>query len=131
MTTDNGRKIVHTIGPRRKARGSQSGRPIMVLLDVLGRRWTLRMLWELGETRANFRALQLKCDNVSPTLLNNRLKQLRDLGLIDHDDLGYGLTVQGKQLAGQLVGLDAWASSWAKGLEHLDVTATNSADSLV
>ena len=27
-------------------RGSRTGRPIMVVLDVLGRRWALRVLWE-------------------------------------------------------------------------------------
>ena len=34
-----------TKSPGQKVRGSQSGRPIMVLLDVLGQRWTLRVLW--------------------------------------------------------------------------------------
>lgn len=102
--------------PGQRVRGSQTGRPIMVLLDVLGQRWTLRILWELGDTRANFRVLRLKCDNVSPTLLNRRLKQLRDLGLVDLDDWGFGLTPQGKELAGQLAGLDVWASQWAKVL---------------
>jgi DNA-binding HxlR family transcriptional regulator len=97
-----------------KVRGSQTGRPIMVLLDVLGQRWTLRVLWELGDTRATFRMLRLKCDDVSPTLLNKRLKQLRELGLVDLDDAGYGLTGQGRELAGQLVGLDVWAMGWAK-----------------
>jgi DNA-binding HxlR family transcriptional regulator len=100
--------------PGTKVRGSQTGRPIMVLLDVLGQRWTLRVLWELGDTRATFRALRLKCDDVSPTLLNKRLKQLRELGLVDLDDAGYGLTGQGRELASQLVGLDVWATSWAK-----------------
>ena len=34
---------------KRTVRGSRSGRPIMALLDLLGRRWTLRILWELRE----------------------------------------------------------------------------------
>jgi DNA-binding HxlR family transcriptional regulator len=34
---------------KRSVRGSKSGRPIMALLDLLGRRWTLRILWELRE----------------------------------------------------------------------------------
>ena len=34
---------------KRRVRGSTTGRPIMVLLDLLGRRWTLRILWELRE----------------------------------------------------------------------------------
>ena len=33
-------------------RGSRTGRPIMALLDLLGRRWTLRIIWELREDRA-------------------------------------------------------------------------------
>jgi len=36
--------------PGRAVRGSRSGRPVMALLDLLdllGRRWTLRLLWEL------------------------------------------------------------------------------------
>jgi DNA-binding HxlR family transcriptional regulator len=110
-------KALGTKAPGKSVRGSQTGRPIMVLLDVLGQRWTLRVLWELGATRANFRALRLKCDDVSPTLLNKRLKQLRELGLIDLDAAGFGLTEQGEELTTQLVGLGAWATKWAQGLE--------------
>ena len=32
---------------KHSVRGSRTGRPIMALLDLLGRRWTLRILWEL------------------------------------------------------------------------------------
>jgi hypothetical protein len=39
-------------------RGSQSGRPVMALLDLLGRRWALRTIWELREDSLSFRALQ-------------------------------------------------------------------------
>jgi DNA-binding HxlR family transcriptional regulator len=102
--------------PGDKVRGSTTGRPIMVLLDILGQRWTLRILWELGEARVNFRVLRLKCDDVSPTLLNKRLKDLRAMGLVDLDEWGFGLTDQGKALAKHLVGLDVWASEWAAGL---------------
>lgn len=105
-----------TKSPGQKVRGSQSGRPIMVLLDVLGQRWTLRVLWELGDTRANFRVLRLKCDDVSPTVLNKRLKQLRELNLVNLDKWGYGLTLQGKELTTQMIGLDVWAAGWAQGL---------------
>jgi DNA-binding HxlR family transcriptional regulator len=104
--------------PGQKVRGSQTGRPIMVLLDVLGQRWTLRVLWELGGTRATFRMLRIKCDDVSPTLLNKRLKHLRELGLVDLNEAGFGLTPTGKALTKKLVGLDAWANSWAQTLEN-------------
>jgi DNA-binding HxlR family transcriptional regulator len=37
---------------KRRVRGSRTGRPVMALLDLLGRRWTLRIVWELREDRA-------------------------------------------------------------------------------
>ena len=51
-------------------RGSRTGRPIMALLDLLGRRWTLRIIWELREDRAlTSRALRTACDEASPTIM--------------------------------------------------------------
>ena len=48
---------------KRAVRGSRSGRPIMALLDLLGRRWTLRVLWELRADALGFRELQARCDH--------------------------------------------------------------------
>src|SRR6266566_657455 len=48
-------------------RASRSGRPIMALLDLLGRRWTLRILWELRAQPLTSRALRTACDEASPT----------------------------------------------------------------
>ena len=99
-----------------KARGSQTGRPIMVLLDVLGRRWTLRILWELRNARLTFRELRSRCEEISPTVLNTRLKELRELRLVDHEEGGYGLTRAGGELGEQLVRLDRWSEKWASDL---------------
>lgn len=90
----------------------------MVLLDHLGQRWTLRILWELRAERMTFRELQANCGKVSPTVLNKRLKELRELQLIDHAESGYGLTQYGRELAEQLAGLDNWARTWATLLER-------------
>ena len=49
----------------------------MALLDLMGRRWTLRILWELRDGPLRFRALQKRCDEASPTILNQRLKELK------------------------------------------------------
>ncbi len=104
--------------PGKPVRGSSSGRPIMVLFDVLGKRWTLRILWELHKGKAaSFRDLQSKCDDVSPTLLNSRLKDLRALNLVVLDDEGYTLTREGVSLSRKLAPLDAWANEWAKSLD--------------
>ncbi len=103
--------------PGSPVRGSTTGRPIMVLLDVLGQRWTLRILWELRTARATFRDLQGRCDNVSPTVLNARLKVMRELALVDLDDHGYGLTKMGGELVDKFSRLDQWADKWAKALD--------------
>jgi DNA-binding HxlR family transcriptional regulator len=91
----------------------------MVLLDVLGQRWTLRLLWELGQGAATFRTLRSRCDDVSPTLLNRRLKDLRELALVDLGDKGYALTSLGMDLAQKFSSLDSWANEWADKLEGL------------
>src|SRR5881397_3673805 len=81
-------------------RGSRSGRPIMALLDLLGRRWTLRITWELREDRAlTSRALRTACDEASPTILQTRLSELREAGLVELvPGDGYRLTALGKEL---------------------------------
>lgn len=102
--------------PGTPVRGSTSGRPIMVLLDVLGQRWTLRLLWELREGPLPFRELQRRCEGVSPTLLSRRLKDLLGLQILERQEAGYGLSRAGQELGEQLVGLDQWAKKWARRL---------------
>jgi DNA-binding HxlR family transcriptional regulator len=88
----------------------------MVLLDVLGQRWVLRILWELREERLTFRDLRARCADVSPTVLNRRLKELRELEVVDHDTGGYALTRSGRELGAHLQALDGWAKRWARTL---------------
>jgi DNA-binding HxlR family transcriptional regulator len=95
-------------------RGSRTGRPIMVLLDALGRRWALRVMWELRDGARSFRALREAMDAVSPTVLNDRLAELRELGLVELGDEGYALSSDGASLAQLLVPLDAWAQRWGR-----------------
>lgn len=84
----------------------------MALLDLLGRRWALRVLWELrGERVLTFRELQAACDGVSPTVLNRRLAELRDAGVVTHED-GYRLTRRGRSLMSALAPLQDWAQDW-------------------
>ena len=102
--------------PGMPVRGSTTGKPVMVLLDALGQRWSLRILWELRSESLTFRALQSRCEEVSPTVLNNRLKELRELKLIKLSDQGYGLTDWGRKMGKQLTQLDILATEWAKEL---------------
>ena len=102
--------------PFTPVRGSKTGRPIMVLLDVLGRRWSLRVLWELRAESLPFRALQERCGGVSPSVLNTRLAELKELDLVVSEAEGYALTAHARALGELLVPLDAWAERWAATL---------------
>jgi len=96
-------------------RGSRTGRPIMALLDLLGRRWTLRIIWELRGAALTSRALREICDDVSPTVLQARLNDLRDAGFVDLERPGgYSLTPLGRELLGSFLPLQIFADSWAK-----------------
>ncbi len=100
--------------PGRRVRGSSTGRPIMALLDLLGRRMTLRILWELRDgKRLTFRALQ-EAAETNPSVLNLRLKELREARLVEHGAEGYGLSPQGRELLERFLPLNAWADEWAK-----------------
>jgi DNA-binding HxlR family transcriptional regulator len=101
--------------PKRQVRGSRTGRPIMVLLDLFGRRWTLRILWELREKRMTSRALRQACDQASPTVLHARLSELREAGFIELIPAGgYGLTELGRELLETLLPLHRFAERWGK-----------------
>jgi DNA-binding HxlR family transcriptional regulator len=84
----------------------------MVVLDVLGRRGALRVLWELRDGPLTFRALQEACES-NPGSLNTRLKDLRELGTVDHEDGGYRLSESGISLMKTLNSLQAWSDQWA------------------
>jgi len=101
---------------KRAIRGSRSGRPIMALLDLLGRRWTLRIAWELRDDRAmTSRALRSACDEASPTILQTRLTELREAGLVELvTGDGYRLTALGNDLMENFLPLHRFAERWAK-----------------
>jgi DNA-binding HxlR family transcriptional regulator len=99
---------------KRAVRGSSSGRPIMALLDLLGRRWTLRILWELRESSLTSRALREACDDASPTVLQARLADLRRAGFVELIPAsGYHLTEMGKELLGIFMPLHNFAKRWS------------------
>ena len=86
---------------------------INATLELLHHRWMLRVLWELREGNAfTVRALQSACGDLSPTVLNQRLGELRDAGLIVNDDEGYRLTPLGLELMAAFAPLQAWAIRW-------------------
>jgi DNA-binding HxlR family transcriptional regulator len=100
--------------PGKPARGSRSGRPIMALLDLLGRRWALRVVWELRKGPLTFRELQARCDGASSSVLNDRLRELREAEIVERVSAGYELTSEGKELGRAYQPLNAWAERWAQ-----------------
>jgi DNA-binding HxlR family transcriptional regulator len=107
----------HTPRPGQPVRGSRTGRPVVALIDLLGRRWALRVVWELRGTRLSFRALREACGGLSPTVLNDRLRELRESGLVDLAEAeGYGLTRLGRELLELLVPVVEWSKRWAASL---------------
>lgn len=102
--------------PGQPVRGSASGRPVMALFDLLGRAWAMGVVWQLHDGPCRFRELQVRCEGVSPSLLNQRLKELRATGLVEHAGDGYSLTPLGDELFTQLDELGSWSKRWAAEL---------------
>ena len=100
--------------PGQPVRGSSTGRPLMAALDLLGRRWALRILWELRDEPLGARALRNRCDSMSSSVLYERLDELSTAGLIVKEPAGrYTLTDCGKTLGASIASLDRWAIEWA------------------
>jgi DNA-binding HxlR family transcriptional regulator len=105
--------------PGRPVRGSATGRPIMAALDLLGRRWVLRILWELRDGPLGFRALQKACDGMSSSVLASRLADMTSTGIVMIDGSGgYTLSETGKSLRNAMRPLLDWSHEWAASLDR-------------
>jgi DNA-binding HxlR family transcriptional regulator len=85
----------------------------MALLDLLGRRWSLRVLWELREGPVPFRALQERCGGMSSSVLSQRLAELTKAEILEREADGYRLSAEGERLLDGLTPLQSWAERWA------------------
>jgi DNA-binding HxlR family transcriptional regulator len=103
--------------PGKKVRGSETGRPVMAILDLASRRGLLRAVWELRRGPLKFRPLQAACGAVSPTSLNTRLRELRDARLVELTHEGYQLTALGHGLYRAFEPISVWADGWTKDLK--------------
>jgi DNA-binding HxlR family transcriptional regulator len=119
--------------PGQPVRGSRTGRPVMALLDLLGRRWALRVLWELRDgDPLTFRELQSRSGDISSSVLNDRLRELREASILDaQPGGGYRLTAEGRDLLASLMPLDTWAQRWAERAGATDTELTSSASTSV
>jgi DNA-binding HxlR family transcriptional regulator len=86
-----------------------STRPVESALDLLGRRWALRLVWELRRSTLTFSELRQRT-GISPSVLSARLVDLVDAGLFERDSGGrYRLSGRGRELARVLYELNRWA----------------------
>jgi DNA-binding HxlR family transcriptional regulator len=87
----------------------------MALLDLLGRRWALRILWELRGAPLTSRALRAACDEASPTILQTRLNELREARFVElMAGAGYRLTPLGRELSEHVLPLHRFSERWSK-----------------
>lgn len=78
-------------------------------LDLLGRRWVLRIVWELRRDALAFSTLRDGL-GISPSVLSQRLAELSAARIVDRDRAGrYRLTGRGRELARLLLELNRWA----------------------
>jgi DNA-binding HxlR family transcriptional regulator len=85
----------------------------MAAMDLLGRRWALRIVWELRAGPVGARALLARCTGLSSSVLYQRLAELTSSGLIVATADGYQLTPMGTSLGQALAPLNEWANTWA------------------
>lgn len=107
----------HLPRPGVPVRGSRTGRPIMAALDLLGRRWALRVIWELSRSPLGFRDLQRRCEQMSSSVLATRLEELVLAELVVTSGEGYRLTELGEELREALDPIHRWAARWQQTLE--------------
>lgn len=97
-----------------------SQRPIVQLIDILGKKWVLRILWELNASSCTFRELQSRCGDLSPTIINTRIKDLYAAQLINKSqESGYSLSQHGYELIELFYPLNDFANRW---IESIDTT---------
>ena len=84
-------------------------RAVDSVLDLLGRRWALRLVWELRRSTLSFSELRERT-GISPSVLSARLRELVDSGVLEQDGgRRYRLSGRGRELARILYELNRWA----------------------
>lgn len=87
-----------------------SDAPALELFDLLGRRWAMRVLWELRSDGLTYRDLAARIPDLSTSVLTHRLRDLRQAQLVEHErGAGYRLTARGRNLVAHLERLRQWA----------------------
>ncbi|MCA1588667.1 MAG: helix-turn-helix transcriptional regulator [Chloroflexi bacterium] len=106
----------------RRAEALRAESPATDALNVLGHKWVLRIIRQLGERTQRFCELQDALGGANSATLSQRLKLLEDEGLVERRAISsmppwveYSLTTKGSDLRGAIAAVDRWAERWAVG----------------
>jgi len=87
---------------------------------LVGQRWVPQIVWVLLAGPRRYSALREAIPEISDTLLSDRLRELEQAAIVTRTVtpstpvlIEYGLTDRGRELAGVIEGLSAWADRWA------------------
>ena len=101
---------VPQVGHEAGGQVADDDRPVLELFDLLGRRWALRVVWELRTEALTYRELAARIPDMSTSVLTQRLRDLRAARLVEHErGIGYMVTPQGRDLLAHLAGVREWA----------------------
>jgi DNA-binding HxlR family transcriptional regulator len=81
-------------------------------MNLLGKRWSLQLIWELRRDRLSFSDLSRRLE-ISPSVLTTRLAELVEAGIceVEEGGRGYSLTGRGRELARVLYEVNRWANA--------------------
>lgn len=82
--------------------------PVSRALDIIGERWTLLIIRDLGFGLRRFSELQGELVGISPSLLSGRLRQLTEAGVIERIGNRYQLTERGVELLDVVNEIGRW-----------------------
>ena len=104
--------------------------PVAKSAEIMGNPWSLLIVRELLLGSSQFNILQKGLPRISPTVLNTRLKELEEHGVLIKRRLNgqrgheYRLTAAGREFSAVIEALAVWGMRWARdemGADDLDV----------
>jgi len=93
--------------------------PVTAAVRIVGRKWTLLIIYHLLKSPRRFCELQELLGGVNPTTLSQRLKMLEKEGLLRRHErltvppwVQYELTEKGKALEPVIKSIAEWGQTW-------------------
>lgn len=92
--------------------------PVLYALNLVGQKWKLPILWQLGGQSRHYNQLKRRVTGVTNTMLTKSLRELEAAGLVDRQVLPlnppetcYRLTDRGRSLLPTLQQLHEWGAT--------------------